>query len=454
MTIKSLKILTLFAAFVMFLPLPVMQYVGEESYYTLGAYEIFVDGHWRYQSIFGLAWPKTPLYNWLIIGVSQVIGWQHLEIAARLVSVSASLGSATVIFFMARRLFPEQPYANWLGALIYLTMGEISFWYGWLGYADATFGFFIFAAISSLWVAIEDKQVKWLLLSLLLISLAFLTKNISCYVMYLSAGLILIWRYQRWTLLFNPFFVLPALASFTLPWIYQNLILSGGANTSVAIGDALRNFLGYSLLSYLDHWISYPLLFLARAFPVTLILIWLYLKDKKRYIFDRNIKTLLYILFICLLPYWLSAAGTPRYLVPFYALLALALTGLALQLNFKQSALMLKLIIVIIIMKIPYSFAALPYIKDWRPERDIRAVVKDIMQIKGDKTLRTMDDVSTGLSIGAYINVRTPPDQFIHWYDGNERQIYILSEVDDPKLGQLIKHWRLQGNDTYMYWKP
>jgi len=431
-----------------------MQYVAEESYYALGAYEIFVDEHWWHQSVFGLAWPKTPLYNWMIICVAQVIGWSHLEIATRIVSVSATLGSAAVVYFMARKLFPEQRNVPWLGALIYLTMGEVFFWYGWLGYADATFGFFIFAAISSLWIAIEEKQVKWLLISLVLISLAFLTKNISCYVMYLSAGLVLIWRYQRWNLLFNLFYILPVLASFTLPWIYQNLILAGGANTSVAIGDAMRNFLGYSLLSYLNHWISYPLLFLGRAFPVTLILIWLYFKEKQRYVLHRDLVTILYILLLCLLPFWLSAAGTARYLIPFYGLLALVITGLTLQLNLKQLALVSKVIIIVILMKIPYSFAVLPYIKDWRPERDIRAVVEDIMQFTDGKNLRTMNDVSTGLSIGAYINVRTPPDQFVHWYDGKERQVYILSEVEDPKLGELIKHWRLQGNETYLYWKP
>ena len=452
--LQLLKYAFLAAVIAMFLPLPIMQYVAEESYYALGAYEIFVDGHWWYQSVFGLPWPKTPLYNWLIIGVAQVIGWQQLEIATRLVTVSASLGSAAVVFFMAHRLFPQQQTTPWLAALIYLTMGEITFWYGWLGYADATFGFFIFAAISSLWIAIEDEQVKWLLLSLVLISLAFLTKNVSCYVMYGSAGLVLLWRYKQWHLLLKPLYVLPVLVSFSLPWMYQNLILAGGANASVAIGDAMRNFLGYSLFKYISHWVSYPLLFLGRAFPVTLILIWLYLKEKQRYVLSRDLVTMLYILLICLLPFWLSAAGTPRYLIPFYGLLALVVTGLTLQLNIRQSALVFKVIIIVILIKIPYSFAALPYIKDWRPERDIRAVVEDIMQITDGKTLRTKNDVSTGLSIGCYINVRTPHDQFVHWYDGKEHQVYILSEVEDPKLGELVKQWRLQGNHTYLYWQP
>ncbi len=453
-SLNKLKLLILCATLVMLLPLPIMQYIGEESYYTLSAYEIFVSGDWWHQSIFGSYWPKTPFFNWLIIAVAQLIGWEYLQIAARIVTVSASLGSAAVVFFMVRRFFPEQYNAAWLGALIYLTMGEISFWYGWLGYADATFGFFIFSAIASLWIAIEDKKLTWLLISLLLISLAFFTKNISCYIIYGSAALILVWRHQQWYMLLNPIYIVPVLASFTLPRAYQHFMLASGANTDVAISDALRNFLGYNLTDYISHWISYPFLFLARAFPVTLILIWFYLKEKQRYVLDQNMLILVYILLLCLLPFWLSATGTPRYLVPFYGLLALLLTGLSLQLDETKIKIVFKVILLIIILKIPYSFAVLPYIKDWRPERDIRTVVEDIMQITDGKTLRTLNDVSTGLSIGAYINVRTPHDQFIQWYDGKEKQVYILSEVKDPKLGELLKYWRLQGNNTYLYWQP
>jgi len=454
MTMPSLKTLTLLAASVMLLPLPIMQYVAEESYYALGAYEIFVDGHWWHQSVFGLPWPKTPLFNWFIIAVSQVIGWQHLEIATRIVSVAATWGSTTVVFFMARRFFPEQTHTPWLAALIYLTMGEVSFWYGWLGYADATFGFFIFSAISSLWVAVEDKKAPWFWLSLLLISLAFFTKNISCYVIYASAGLILVWRYQRWSLLVHPLFLLPALASLSLPWIYQTYLLHNGANTGVAVGDALRNFKGYSISAYITHWLTYPGLFLARAFPLTVLLIWFYFKDKQRYVFHHHLLTLVYILTLCLLPFWLSASGTARYLIPLYGLLALLLTGLALQLNRQQSALIIKVMLIVIVLKIPYSFAILPYIKDWRPERSIVAVVDDIMLRTEGKTIRTRDDVSTGLSIGAYINVRTPHDEYMHWYDGKERQVFVISEIKDPALGDLIKYYHLQGQHAYLYWRP
>ncbi|HKI61602.1 MAG TPA: glycosyltransferase family 39 protein [Mariprofundaceae bacterium] len=448
------KFLLILAALAMFLPIAVMQYIGEESYYTLSAYEIFVTGDWWHQSIFGLYWPKTPLYNWLIIAAAQVVGWEHLEIAARFVSVAATLGSASFVFLMAKRLFGEAEQVPFLAASIYLTMGEISFWYGWLGYADATFGFFIFAALACLWISIEDNKLNYFIYSLLLISMAFMVKNISCYALYGMAGFILLWRLQRWQLLKQPLFLLSGIAALMVPWLYQHLALNAGSNSTIAIGDALRNFAGYSLADYLKHWISYPALFIGRAFPVTLLLIWFYWRHKQRYSMSSPLITLTWILLAWLAPFWLSAAGTPRYLVPMYGLLALLLTGLSLQLGREQLQTVLKAMLIIIILKVPYSLGILPYIKDWRPERDLNAVAEEILQLTRDHTVRTRDDVSTGLSIGAYMDVRIPPEKYIRWYDGREHQVFVLCDFLDPKLGELKKSWRLRGDDVHLYWQP
>ena len=110
--------------------------------------------------------------------------------------------------------------------------------------------------------------------------------------------------------------------------------------------------------------------------------------------------------------------------------------------------------LIIIILKIPFSFAALPYIKDWRPERDIKVVVEDILQTTGHKTIRTRNDVSTGLSIMAYLDVRIPPDQHIRWYDGKESQVFILCDSKIPELGEIVKSYRLRGDDVHLYWQP
>ncbi|MDQ6997974.1 MAG: glycosyltransferase family 39 protein [Mariprofundus sp.] len=449
----TLKIVVLFAALAMLLPLPVMQYIGEESWYTMSAYEMFVNHKWWHQTLFGWDLDKPPLFNWLTIAVAEVIGWEHLQIAPRIVSVISTWSSACVVFLMARRLFPSHDTTPWLATLIYLTMGEVFFWYGWLGYADATFGFFIFSAIICLWIAIEDNKLKWFIVSLLLISLAFLVKNFSCYAIYGLSGMVLLHRFQRWHMLSNPLFLALGLLGLTFPWAYQTYFIQFGSSTSDTLIHAMLNFKGFGILDYVYHWISYPLLFIARAFPMTILLIWLMWSNKQRYQLSPYLITLICLLIVCIAPFWVSAAATPRYLIPFYGLFALLLTGLILQLDHDKLKLAFKIMVIIVIIKVPYSFGILPYIKDWRPERDIKIVAEEIMQFTGEKPLRTQNDVSIGLSLAAYINVRTPHDQFIHWYNGKERQVFILTEVEEPLFGKMIKHWRLQGTNAYLYWQ-
>jgi len=184
--------LTIAAALMMLLPLPIMQYVGEEGLMALKSYEMFVRGDYLHPSILGGVWPHSPLWHWPVIGISQLIGWEHVDIAVRMVSVTATWLSALCAALTAGWLYGHKyTQAGWLAALVYLSMGEVAFWYGWLGYVDATFGFFIFAAITSLWRSVADEKFTWFILSLLFVSLAFMTKNITAYALYGTSGLIL-----------------------------------------------------------------------------------------------------------------------------------------------------------------------------------------------------------------------------------------------------------------------
>lgn len=449
----TLKGLTCIAALFMLLPLPVMQYVGEEGLMALKSYEMFVRDDWLRSSIFGMVWPHSVLWHWPAIIISKLIGWEHVDIAVRLVSVIASWLTALSVGFMASWLFNRR-HAGWLAALVYLSMGEVAFWYGWLGYVDATFGMFVFTAIATLWRAIADAHIGWLMVSLILISLAFMTKNITAYALYGASGLILLWRLKQWQLLKNPFFLFGGLLALSVPFAWQTFVVPAGENTaSTTAHDVLRNFAGFGLLAYLKHWLSLPLIFLVRALPVSLLLVWLWLRRKHRFTLDEPLTTLSLVLLICFAPFWISAGATPRYLVPLYGLVALLLTGLLLQLDqirLKQSIVLMALLV---LAKIPYSVGILPYIKDWRPERDVKIVAHEIMQRTLNAPLRTQNDVATGLAIAAYIDVWRQQRPPIIWYDGKESGVYVLAEVETPGFGELVKTWRLRGDHVYLYWK-
>lgn len=420
---------------------------------ALKSYEMFVRDDWLHPSILGAVWPHSPLWHWPVIAISQLIGWEHVDIAVRLVSVTATWLSALCAGLTAHWLYGNKhACAGWLAALVYLSIGEIAFWYGWLGYVDATFGFFIFAAITSLWRAIESEKPTWFVLALLFISCAFLTKNITAYALFGASGFILLWQLKRWHL-FKTFWFIPAgILALTAPVLWQSFVVPTGANTATtSINDVLRNFSGYSFFDYVKHWLSLPFVFLFRALPVSIILAWLWLRKKHHFVLDQNLTILALILLVCFLPFWVSAGGTPRYLVPLYGLVALFLTGLMLQLNPQHMRQTVMLIALVVLLKIPYSLVILPYIKDWRPERDVKIVAKEIMQLSSDAPLRTQNDVSTGLAIAAYIDVWRQDRPPIRWYHGKETGVYILTEVEMPEFGNMIKSWRLRGDHVYLY---
>lgn len=451
-----IQAIALFAALAMLFPLPVMQYIGEEGLYAIKSYEMFMRHDLLHPSILGNIWPHSPVYHWPVIGLCQLIGWEHVDIAVRFISVCASWISAAVAALMARHLFPEHDYAGWLAAAIYLSMGEVSFWYGWLGYVDASFGCFIFTSIAALWIAIEKESKAWFLASLLLISVAFLLKNITAYALFGLAALVLVQRMQRWHLLKNPAFIIPGIISLSVPFSYNYFIIHSSGNAMTTVRDAMRNFEGFGLLDYMAHWLSYPFIFIFRALPVSLFVVWLWLSRKHVFRLHDDLLTLGFIILACLAPFWLSAGGTPRYLVPLYGLAAVLLTGLCLQLETKLFRTTIWLITVFVLLKIPYSFGILPYIKDWRPERDVKVVAEEIMHLTADAPLRTQNDVSTGLAIAAYLDVWRQDRPPIHWYRDRyqEKGIYIMAEKESPQLGRLIKTWRLRGDTVYLYWLP
>jgi len=452
-SLRLYQILTLLAAVGMLLPLPVMQFVGEEGLMAMKSYEMFVRDDWLHPSILGMIWPHSPLWHWPVIVISNIIGWVHVDIAVRLVSVMATWLTALCAGLMAHWLFSRShPWAGWLCALVYLTLGEVAFWYGWLGYVDATFGLFIFSAIAALWRAVDGEHAGWFIVSLLLISLAFMTKNITAYALFGAAAIVLIWRGNRWSLLKNPLFLITGLLALAVPVLWQGFIVPAGANTATTtINDVLRNYAGYGVMAFIGHWLSFPLVFLFRALPVSLFLVWLWLRRKHSFRRDATITTLSLLLLVCFLPFWISAGATPRYLVPLYGLVALLLTGLLLQLGalrLRQGVLLLALIVII---KIPYSLGILPYIKDWREERDVKAVAEKIMLLSDDAPLYSQNDVATGLAIAAYIDVWRQQRPPVTWYSNSDAEAYILAEVATPSLGRLVKIWPLRGDHVFLY---
>jgi len=371
------------------------------------------------------------------------------------VTVFSSWATAAVVGWMACWLYPnEKKYVGWLAALIYLTLGEVAFWYGWLGYLDASFGLFIFASIAALWRALEHRNLVWFMFAMVLISIAFLIKNITAFALLGAAGLVLMARLQRWDMLKNPMLIVLSLMALSVPSLWQMFAFPNQPPTQGAsLHDIMSKFTGYSIASLLNHWLMFPLLFLGRSLPISLLLIWLYIRHKQKIHMTPELTTVAWVILACFLPFWLSPGAGARYLIPLYGWVALLLTGMILSLNASHLKQALRLMVIILLIKIPYSLWILPYIKDDMPERSIKAVATEIMMMTREASLRTQSDVANGLSIAAYLDVWQQNKPPIHWYDGKEKGVYILAEDVTPSFGTLVKKWHLRGRFVYLYYQ-
>ena len=72
---RVFTILTAVAALFILLPLPVMQYVGEDGLMAIKTYEMFIRDDWLHPSILGMIWPHSPLWHCPVIAISHLIGW-------------------------------------------------------------------------------------------------------------------------------------------------------------------------------------------------------------------------------------------------------------------------------------------------------------------------------------------------------------------------------------------
>jgi hypothetical protein len=133
-----------------------LPYIGEEGVYTVTSLEMWAKRDFLVPTLYGAAYGRPPLYNWLIIPVANLLGWDHMLAAARLVAASASVPTGLVLAWLARNLGGTRTLAA-LSALIYLS-GDVLFYHGWLAYSDPLFGLFVFTSIACLWVALHQDR--------------------------------------------------------------------------------------------------------------------------------------------------------------------------------------------------------------------------------------------------------------------------------------------------------
>ncbi len=475
-----------FVAQLSFLTTLHLPYQGEEAVYTLTSMEMAFHGDWISPTLYGANYGRPPLYNWLMIPLAQTLGWDQVLVAARCITALATLGTSLVLIALVQRLSKDRTLAL-LSALAYMS-ADVLFRRGWLAYSDPLFAFFSFSALAAAWIALEEQRLVWMIPAMFCLIASFLTKAFTGYIFYALGMFVLLLRHPNRAFLWRwPMIAAHATALlFLVCWHFQ---LSQGTHATGMVRDIANKWAWPGLGSYLLGLLSYPLETWFRWLPLSAVLFLPSLiahvqqssdahhlpgspeivqtaqhSQQKSYtaawqVLCKNpwFSSLILILILNYLPYWLSPHKHIRYLMPLYPLIAWALAYI-LQTTLMQPKMqmatnirsmrpsikiMMGIFAVIVILRYGLGLFWFPYYqKHYRG--DYQAIAQDVLKIAENKPVYSNDTQSIGLSVSACVDSLIMPQHIVQYPPSD------LSTLDGVLISTIAAQPPLQLRQTYL----
>ncbi len=417
-----------------------VQYTGEEAVYTVMSYEMRYHGRVLTPIMYGQAYDRPPLVNLLIIAFSELIGWPHMIVAERLVAALATIGSGILLAWFARRLWGDRDFSVFV-ALIYLTIGDVLFYNGWLAYSDPLFAFFVLASMLLGWLAVEQRRNTYLAISLMALSCAFLTKVATAYVFYAVAVTIVAYRRRAWRFLFSWESIAMHLIAIAVPVLWYTQAPEGGWMAHSMAANVLEKMQSGSIFSYLWKLIYFPVRTSLHFLPIAAILLYTRLRRYQSSVKpdDPHVSTALWIAGLNYIPYWLAPHCGMRYLMPLYGIVALVLTAYAYG-NEKTRRLVVAWIIIAIILKYVFAIWAFPYYTK-RFRADIDAIAKDIVSVTRGEPLYVTAAGWVGIAVTAQIDLAIAPRPPLVLPPQGLAHGFVIAEKPDSSMGEICRSY-------------
>lgn len=440
----------IFLGAISFLPTLFFYLTGEEGIYTITSMEMWHQGNWVQQIMYGSDNLRPPLVNWLIMPLANLIGWQHVAIAARSVSIAATLGMIGWLYWLSRKLFADESFALF-AALAGLSLADLLLYRGWLTYTDPVFAFFTFGAMATLWGAALERHKGWLLVSVLLVSCAMLTKAFTAYIFYGTVGMVLLWQRPARDFLLSPAALLILALSLIAPLAWFAMLPQESGHGSSMLSEIARKLSAQDLPSYLRHLLSFPLETAFRLSPAVLLAV--YLLARKRVQQDPmpvQFRAVLLVAGLGFLPYWLSPQSGIRYLLPIYPFIALVSARIIWRAGESTRILALRWFAGIIAFKFLFALALFPYYQSHYRGENYAQAAQAIMERTHGFPLYVNDVRSVGLSIVGYIDATRFPQAPLTYPPAHFDSGFVLSREADPSLGELAETYTLAGDQTFL----
>ena len=451
MNINLPRTLLLLAA-LSFIPTLFFYMVGEEGIYTISTLEMWHSRNWMAQTLYGINLQRPPLMNWLAVPLANLLGWSHVLIAIRLLSVLATLGSAVWLYWLCRKLFADRSFALF-AALSFLSLADLQLYRGWLAYTDPLFSFFTFAAMATLWVASLERQRGWLLMSVVMVSCALLTKAFTAYIFYATVIFVLLWQRNTRQFLLSPLSLLVLCSTLIAPYAwFSSLPHKGGQSSAMMLNEILIKLMPENGWAYLQRLFTYPLETAFWLSPVALLAVYLLLRRRvwQAETASLNFQGALLVTALSILPYWLAPQGGIRYLLPVYPMIALVAARTIWRSGEAARKLAARWFAVLIAFKFLFALLLFPYYQHAYRGENYVATAHLIAKRTAGFPVYGKDFRSTGENIIGQLDidrlplppVALPPDD---WDNG-----YWLGPDADDRIGKVVEKYVVAKDEFYL----
>lgn len=436
-----------------FLPTLFFYYVGEEGIFPMVSQEMWERGSWLKQYLYGGDLQHNPLFNWLIMPLSALFGWEHVLTVTRVLAVSSTLITALTLAWMAGHLFQDKTFGIF-AALGYLTMADVLLYHGWLSYVDPNYAMFIFVAIATLWVGVREQRITLLVLSGVLLTCAFLSKALTAYIFYGGVLFVLLFNAQQRRFLLHWRTLPVLLLTYAGPLIWYASIPDGMAQGRRMFDELTYKFVKPTFFEYVMRLVSFPIEVLTWLAPLTLLALYLWLRKRNQ----KETTAIHQLLFISacwmfllnFLPYWISPRGGMRYLMPLYPLLALVAARIIWQSGEAALTLARKWIVAALVLKFAVALVIFPYYQSHYRGQNYDEAAVDILALTQGQPLYTTNSSAPGLSVTAYLNKRRIPAPVLQYPPAKWSSGFVVALTSDEALGKVYKKYRLGGDDLYL----
>ncbi len=414
------------------------------------SYEMWFYGKYLTPIMYGLYYWRPPLYNLMIIPVAQIIGPDHILVAARLVALTATISSALLLAWFVRRLFGDKTFAAF-AALIYLTMGDVLFYRGWLCYSEPVFGLFVLMSIVFGWLAVVENRHSYLAIAVLAVSAAFLSKVLTAYVFYVLAMTVVAYRRRRWAFLYSWKSLLLNGLAFTFPLFWYRMVPAGDFQSHNMLADITSKLIPISGGKYLKHVLTYTLETLVMIMPVAGVPLYAYIRrqDLGKWRADANVVTALIIALVNYLPYWLSPVSDTRYAFPLLPFIGLTIAYLIFYGAPRVREWSMKLIIVAIALKIALGLFGFPFFHQ-QSRASFEPDAKDILRLAGNHPLYATDMSGSALSIVLQVDRLIYPKAPLTWPPAQFNDGFVISYWREQNMGTLVKKYSVGRDEVYL----